>query len=84
MKFSIDPNPIGAFIEYTLKPLIDDAHELLDKFEENGLKADQLVKVTVKLYIFDKLMSFITQVTVTSLLCLTIYFILSGYLPTTQ
>lgn len=53
MRFSIDPVPIGAFIEYTLKPLLDDSRELIELLDKHGIKAGDVLKHAVTLYIID-------------------------------
>lgn len=67
----IDVKPIGAFIEYTLKPLIDYSHELLERLEVHGLSGKYILKHAVILYIVDKVFTFLTSITVTGLICYT-------------
>ena len=70
MQFSIDPKPAAAFAEYTLKPLIDSARELIVLLQEQGLTIKQL-KTAVALFIFDRLLAFATSIIVTGLICYT-------------
>lgn len=70
MQFSIDPKPAAAFAEYTLKPLLDDARELLVLLEERGLKLSDM-KTAVRLFIFDRVLAFLTSILVTGMICLT-------------
>lgn len=76
MRFSIDPKPIGAFIEYTLKPLIDDSRELVEILGEHNIKLGDLINHAFRIYIFDAIMRFITNVTVTGLICVTAWYCL--------
>ena len=76
MRHSIDPKPIGAFIEYTLKPLIDDSKELIELMEKNGLKGQDLIKASAIIYVFHSFLNFITAITVTGLICYTVLQIL--------
>ena len=77
MVFSmIDPKPIGAFIEYTIKPLIDDSIELLNKLESSGIKPGEILKSAWRLYIFDRLLCFVTTLSCTGLICLAVYYCL--------
>lgn len=68
----IDVKPIGAFVEYTIKPLIDYSHDLLDRLDEHGIKARDLVKPAIRLFIFDKLVTSITSILITGMICLTV------------
>ena len=70
MQFSVDPKPAAAFVEYTLKPLLDNARELLVLLEEHGLKLSDM-KTAVRLFIFDRILAFLTSIIVTSLICYT-------------
>ena len=69
--FSIDPKPIGAFIEYTLKPLIDDSRELIDVLESHNIKLGDVLRYAFRIYIFDSVMRLVTSVVVTGLICYT-------------
>lgn len=69
----VDVKPIGAFIEYTLKPLIDYSHDLLETMKEQGIDANRLFNQSVILFIFDKLITLVQNVIITGLICLTLY-----------
>lgn len=69
--FQIDPKPIGAFIEYTLKPLIDDARELIDALESHNLKLGDVIRVAYRIYILDSFLRLVTTVACTGLICYT-------------
>lgn len=73
--FSVDPKPVAAFVEYTLKPLIDDARELLVLLQEQGLTIKQ-IKIAVWLFVFERILSFAGSIIVTSLICYTAFHIL--------
>lgn len=67
MRF-FDPKPIGAFIEYTVKPLIDDTRELIDLLEKHGLTD---LKKVIYLYVFNAVMNLILSLSVTGMICYT-------------
>lgn len=67
----IDPKPLGAFIEYTLKPIVEDVKDLVDLLEKNGIDPKYLGRYAWKLYIFDRVISLLTSVIVTGLICWT-------------
>ena len=66
-----DPKPIGAFIEYTLKPLIEDSRELIDLLEKHNIATGDIIRQASKLYIFHSILNFLTSITVTGLICYT-------------
>lgn len=68
----IDVKPIGAFVEYTLKPLIDYSHDLLDRLDKQGVSANKLMKHAVIIFFIDKMFSLINSVIVTGLICFTV------------
>lgn len=72
----IDPKPIGAFIEYTIKPLIDDSIEFLNKLENCDIKPKDVFRHAWRLYIFDSVLRLVTTVACTGLICLAVYFCL--------
>lgn len=75
---SLNPaKPVAAFIEYTLKPLIDDATELIHLMEEKGFKKDDL-RYTYRLMIWQILLDFVKSIVITGMICLTLYSILSS------
>lgn len=74
--FSLSPKAIGAFIEYTLKPLIDDARELMDVMQERGFnKAD--LAYAYKLMVWQMVTDMIKTIVVTGMICWTLFFVLS-------
>lgn len=77
MRLSFDAKPIGAFIEYTLKPLIDYSHELLDVLDKHGLKGRDVIDRAIKIYILDMVCRSVTSITCTGLICYTAWLCLS-------
>ena len=75
----IDPKPLGAFIEYTLKPLIDDSRELLDLLDKHNIVGRDVIQKAIKLYIFYSLLNFLTSIIVTGTICYTILKLLSSH-----
>ncbi len=73
MRLSVDPKPIGAFIEYTLKPLIDQARELIEILEDHELELGDVLKRAFQLYLIDSIMRFVSSVAVTGLICWTVW-----------
>lgn len=71
MQFSIDPKPIGAFIEYTIKPLIDNSRELVELLEKHEIKLGPTIKYAFKLYIIDVVARSVVTLISTGLICYT-------------
>lgn len=76
MRLSLDPKPVGAFIEYTLKPLIDQSHELLDLMVKHDIKLGDVIEKSMKLYIIDIVARSIVTLLSTGMICLTAYYCL--------
>lgn len=72
MRLSLDPKSIGAFIEYTLKPLIDYSRDLLEEIGKHGLIGKDVLKSAAKLYILDRILCLLGQVIVTGMICFTV------------
>lgn len=68
LRLSIDSKPLGAFIEYTLKPLIEESRDLLDLMEKHDLKLGATIDYAFKLYIIDALIRAITSITCTGII----------------
>lgn len=64
--------PYGAFVEYTLKPLLDDTKEILELVEKQGIPVKELKRVAIFLYIYHELMQFIMTCAITGAICLTV------------
>ena len=71
MRVSIDPKPIGAFIEYTLKPLIDDSRELLDLMDKHDIKLGSMINHVFLIYVFDCVIRSLVSLVVTGMICYT-------------
>ncbi len=69
--FSIDPKPLGAFIEYTLKPLLDDARELIELLEKHGITIRDILPYAIRIYLIDSMLRLITTLVATGLICWT-------------
>ena len=74
---SFDVKPFGALIEYTLKPVLDDIKETLDKMEEHKIPARKMVPMMVRLYMFDRITNAIVTLLVTGAICATTLKLLS-------
>ena len=75
----LNPKPIGAFVEYTLKPLIDDSIELLEYMEKQGIPAKDLAKISLLIFVYERTLSLIQAVIVTSIISYTILCILRSH-----
>ena len=73
----IDPKPLGAFIEYTLKPLSEDMRDILEYMEKHGINIEDFYPKVMYLFIFERVMTFFTATVVTSILSGTILWVLS-------
>lgn len=76
MQLSIDPKPAAAFIEYTIRPLMDDVIHVVEELEKKGLKLDgaalsEAIKNAGLLYVFSAVLNFFSQIFVTSIICYT-------------
>jgi len=75
---NLDPaKPVAAFIEYTLKPVLEDMIELIELMDAKGYKRADL-ETACRLFIFQVVMDFIKSIVVTGLVCWTLYLILSN------
>lgn len=74
----LDVKPIGALIEYTIKPLIDDAKELLQMCNEKGITSPHLLHKAFQIFVFQQVMSFLQAVVVTGAICYTVLRVLSN------
>ena len=74
---SVDAKALGVFVEYTLKPIIEDAKDLIDKCEGKP-DINMMISKATKIFIVQQLTYAITSITVTAMICLTAYVILSS------
>ncbi len=75
----IDPKPFGAFIEYTLKPILEEMREILELSNRDTRSLRRVFYVSVCLFVFDKFVSSLTTLAVTGAICWTILRILSNF-----
>jgi len=68
----IDPKPLAAFFEYTIRPLIQDSCELLDRMEKCGIEPKLILKSSIKIMIWQIVVQTLTTIFVTGAICLTI------------
>lgn len=76
IKVPIDPKPLGAFVEYTVYPLVQDLIYIVESLDKQGLKLDNsmLIKSVNRLsliLILHTVLSFISQVLVTGIIAWT-------------
>ena len=71
MRLSLDPKPMGAFIEYTIKPLIDQSRELVELLEKHDVKLGSTLKYAFRLYIIDVIARSLVTLISTGLICYT-------------
>lgn len=71
----IEPNvkPLGAFVEYTLKPLLDESRELIELLEKHGIEVRGLLPHAVRLYLIDSLIRCFTALACTGMICFAVY-----------
>lgn len=63
--------PYGAFLEYTVKPLIDDFRELLAISEKQGIPLKELKEAAIFLYILRTITDVCISFGVTFAICYT-------------
>lgn len=76
MKLSVDAKALGAFVEYTLKTIIEDARDLIDMCDGKP-NINQLVDRAYKIFMWQQVGYAITSIVVTGMICLTALLILS-------
>ena len=54
-----DPKPIGAFIEYTVKPIIEDLNNLLDRCKEQNIDVVRAIVEAKKVFVLNSILGFI-------------------------
>lgn len=72
----IDPKPLGAFVEYTVKPLLEEVRDILDLADSKSI--ERAFWGAIFIFIFDKLITCINSLLITGIICLTILRILSS------
>lgn len=78
LKLSVDAKALGAFVEYTLKPIIEESNDLLDRCE-GKLEINPLIDRAVRIFYWQQITYAITSVLVTGMICLTAFLILFNY-----
>jgi len=73
MRVSLDPKPIGAFIEYTLKPLIDYSRELIDVLDRHEIKLGNTLQYAFRLYIVDIITRSLVTLISVAMICYTVW-----------
>lgn len=73
----IDPKPFGAFIEYTLKPILDEVREILELCDKDYKSLQKAFYQSIFIFIFDRILSALVTITVVGLICWTVLTILS-------
>ena len=74
----IDLKPYGAFVENTICPLFEEIHKLIEIANESGLEITEenigaILKKTGRWYLFHTLLETIKAVSITAIICYTIY-----------
>lgn len=76
--FLIDPKAFGAFIEYTLKPILEEVREILELSGRDFRSLKSAFRLSVCMFIFDRILYSGTVIVTTWLICSTILLILSN------
>ncbi len=69
---------MASFLEYTLRPIIEDTNELLERMQLHRIPTEEIIRHAVKLYMIDKLLELLKAISVTGMICSTLYLILSS------
>lgn len=82
MPLNVDAKALGVFVEYTLKPIIEDTKDLLEMCEGKPDINDVLNK-TYSIFKWQQIGYAVTSILVTGMICLTASFILlnSPHIP---
>ena len=67
----LDPKPVGAFLEYTMKPILDQARDVLELCKKVGLKPKHVLSFGFRIMIFQLFFNLITTLFTVSLICYT-------------
>lgn len=77
LKLSVDAKALGAFVEYTLKPIIEDARDLIEMCDGKP-NIDQLVDLAYRIFMWQQIGYAVTSIIVTGMICSTAFLILSS------
>ena len=68
--------PFAVFIEYTIRPLLDDFYELLLKMEKYNVNYKPILKKLVLLYLIERFLNAFSAIICTLIICTTLILIL--------
>ena len=74
----LDAKALGVFVEYTLKPIIEDANTLLDRCD-GKLDINSLLHKTYRIFLIQQVCYALTSIIVTGLICWTAFSLLYTY-----
>jgi len=63
--------PFGAFLEYTVLPILDRTRELIELADKRGLDLRSSLTTVIFLFVIDKIVGLATTLAVTYLVCYT-------------
>lgn len=72
----IDPKPYGCFMEYTMKPILDEVREILELCDNDYKSLKHAFGISVAIFLIERIISAIVSITCTGVICWTIYRIL--------
>ena len=67
----LDPKPLGAFLEYSVRPIIQDSMELIQMCDEKGIKPTEIMSQAWKLFLVKMVFDLMTTLVVTGAICFT-------------
>ena len=76
MRLSVDAKALGVFVEYTLKPIIEDARDLIEMCDGKP-NINQLVDRAYRIFMWQQVGYALTSIIVTGMICSTAFLILS-------
>lgn len=68
-----DPKALGAFIEYTLRPILEDARELLEFVKKENIDIETTAKFALCAFLFERVLGVLVSIIVTGGICFTVY-----------
>jgi hypothetical protein len=72
-----DPKPLGAFVEYSIRPLIQDSIELINLCDDKGIHPKDIISQSFKLFLVKLTFDLLTSIIVTGAICFTVLKVLS-------
>ena len=73
----IDPKPFGAFIEYTVKPILEEIREIFELTGNDYKTLKKYFKLSVIIFIVERILTTLKTISVTIIVCWTVLQILS-------